>query len=114
MGDVKDSLKVKESKAPKRRRKLGEVLLEAGLLTQDQLTKALEDCARSGQRLGEYLVDQAIVSERDIASRLSHQLGYLFVDLTKETLNPGPRSPRSKAWKKRPGRRPSSGSAICS
>ena len=29
MGDVKDSLKVKESKAPKRRRKLGEVLLEA-------------------------------------------------------------------------------------
>src|SRR5437870_5882264 len=88
MGDVKDSLKVKESKAPKRRRKLGEVLLEAGLLTQDQLTKALEDCARSGQRLGEYLVDQAIVSERDIASRLSHQLGYLFVDLTKETLNP--------------------------
>src|SRR3989442_1513579 len=42
----------------------------------------------SGQRLGEYLVDQAIVSERDIASRLSHQLGYLFVDLTKETLNP--------------------------
>src|SRR5213593_2668955 len=88
MGDVKDSPKAKESRAPKRRRKLGEVLMEAGLLTQDQLTKALEESARSGQRLGEYLVDQAIVSERDIASRLSHQLGYLFVDLTKETLNP--------------------------
>src|SRR5213593_665112 len=88
MGDVKDSPKAKESRAPKRRRKLGEVLMEAGLLTQDQLTKALEASARSGQRLGEYLVDQAIVSERDIASRLSHQLGYLFVDLTKETLNP--------------------------
>ena len=88
MGDVKDSPKAKESRAPKRRRKLGEVLMEAGLLTQDQLTKALEECARSGQRLGEHLVDQGIVSERDIAWRLSHQLGYLFVDLTKETLNP--------------------------
>src|SRR5207245_36785 len=69
MGDVKDSPKAKESRAPKRRRKLGEVLLEAGLLTQDQLTKALEECARSGQRLGEHLVDQTIVSERDIAWR---------------------------------------------
>src|SRR2546429_10008711 len=88
MGDVKDSLKVKESKAPKRRRKLGEVLLEAGLLPQDQLTKALEDCARSGQRLGENLLYQAIVSERGIASRLSHQLGYPFVDPAKETHNP--------------------------
>src|SRR5207245_9467506 len=90
MGDVKDSPKAKESRAPKRRRKLGEVLLEAGLLTQDQLTKALEECARSGQRLGEDLVDPGIVSERDIAWGLSHQLGYLFVDLTKETLNPDP------------------------
>jgi len=88
MADVKDSPKAKESKAPKRRRKLGEVLIEAGLLTQDQLTKALQESARSGQRLGEYLVDQGIVSERDIAWRLSHQLGYHFVDLTKETLNP--------------------------
>src|SRR5439155_18553055 len=88
MGDVKDSLKAKESRAPKRRRKLGEVLIEAGLLTQDQLTKSLEECARSGQRLGEHLVDQAIVPEHDIAWRLSHQLGYLFVDLTKETPNP--------------------------
>src|SRR5438876_9304326 len=88
MGDVKDSPKAKESRAPKRRRKLGEVLLEAGPTSQDQLTKARKEGARSGQRRGEYPVDQAIVSERDIASRLSHQLGYLFVDLTKETLNP--------------------------
>src|SRR5437879_3501756 len=88
MADVKDSLKAEQSGAPKRRRKLGAVLMEAGLLTQDQLTKALEECARAGKRLGEYLVDQAIVSEHDIAWRLSHQLGYHFVDLTKEELNP--------------------------
>ena len=88
MGDVKDSLKAEESGAPKRRRKLGEVLIEAGLLSQDQLTNALVECARSGKRLGEYLVDQAIVSEHDITSCLSNQLGFLFVDLAKEDLNP--------------------------
>ena len=88
MGDVKDSLKAEESGAPKRRRKLGEVLIEAGLLSQDQLTTALVECAQSGKRLGEYLVDQAIVSEHDITSCLSNQLGFLFVDLTKEDLNP--------------------------
>jgi type IV pilus assembly protein PilB len=81
-------LKPEESGSPKRRRKLGEVLLEAGLLSQDQLTKALEECARSGKRLGEYLVDQGIVSERDLTSCLSNQLGFLYVDLAKEALNP--------------------------
>src|SRR2546428_200321 len=81
-------LKPEESGSPKRRRKLGQVLMEARLLSQDQLTKALEECARSGKRLGEYLVDQGIVSEHDLTSCLSNQLGFLFVDLAKEALNP--------------------------
>jgi len=88
MADVKESLKAEESGTPKRRRKLGEVLVEAGLLSQEQLDKALEECGKAGKRLGEYLVDQEIVSEHDIAWRLSHQLGYLFVDLGKEELKP--------------------------
>ena len=88
MSDVKETLHSEETASPKRRRKLGEVLVEAGLLSQEQLTKALEECAKVGKRLGEYLVDQELVSEHDIAWRLSHQLGYLFVDLTKEELNP--------------------------
>src|SRR5437899_3078542 len=79
-------LKLEESGSPKRRRKLGEVLVEAGLLSQEQLTKALEECALTGKRLGEYLVDQELVSEHDIAWRLSHQLGFLYVDLAKEEL----------------------------
>ena len=88
MENNKDTLKAEEPVAPRRRRKLGEVLLEAGLLSQDQLTKALEECVRSGKRLGEYLVDQAIVSEHGITSCLSNQLGFLLVDLAKEDLSP--------------------------
>jgi type IV pilus assembly protein PilB len=88
MENNKDTLKAEEPVTPRRRRKLGEVLMEAGLLSQDQLTRALEACGRSGIRLGDYLVDQAIVSEHDLTSCLSDQLGFLFVDLTKEKLNP--------------------------
>src|ERR1700687_5189016 len=88
MDDVKETLKAEESGVPKRRRKLGEVLLEAALLSQEQLDKALEECAKARKRLGEYLVEQNIVSEHESAWRLSHQLGYLFVDLDKEELNP--------------------------
>ncbi len=73
-----------DSGSQKRRRRLGEVLLDEGLLSQDQLTKALEEVTRTGKRLGEVLVAQDIVSEHDITWRLSHQLGYLFVDLTQE------------------------------
>jgi type IV pilus assembly protein PilB len=79
-------LKLEESGSPKRRRKLGEVLIEAGLLSQEQLDKALDECAKVAKRLGEYLVDQELVSEHDIAWRLSHQLGFLYVDLSKEEL----------------------------
>src|SRR5436853_2687267 len=46
------------------------------------------ECAQSGKRLGEYLVDQGIVSEHDLTSCLSNQLGFLFVDLAREALNP--------------------------
>src|SRR5437016_5164226 len=87
VSDVKESPKIEEAGSPKRRRKLGEVLLEAGLLTPDLLIKSLEECTKSGKRLGEYLVEQDIVTEQEIAWRLSHQLGYLFVDLTSEPLD---------------------------
>ena len=86
MGDAKETLNSEETASPKRRRKLGEVLVKAGLLSQEKLTKALEECAKAGKRLGEYLVDQELVSEHDIAWRLSHQLGFLYIDLAKEEL----------------------------
>ena len=56
-----------DSGSQKRRRRLGEVLLEGGLLSQDQLSKALEEGTRTGKRLGEVLAAQDIVSEYDIA-----------------------------------------------
>src|SRR5271157_1855830 len=59
----------------KRKKRLGEMLLEAGLLSEEQLKAALADQAKSGLRLGQFLIRQGIVSEGLIVDMLSRQLG---------------------------------------
>jgi len=58
----------------KRKKKLGEMLLEAGLLTEEQLGQALADHKKSNLKLGEFLVRQGVVSESQIIDVLSQQL----------------------------------------
>ena len=69
---------------PHRGKRLGEVLLERGLLTSTQLQEALAGQATSGQRLGEYLVDSGTLDERELAGALAHQFSLDVVDLRKE------------------------------
>ena len=88
MANSPESPKFEESRQPKRRRKLGEFLIEAELLTQAQLARALEECASTGKRLGEVLIVLNFVSEYDLTRCLSNTLGFRFVDLTQENLNP--------------------------
>lgn len=54
--------------------RLGEQLVQAGLLTAAQLDGALEGQRKSGKRLGEYLVDYGYVKEEDVAEVVSSQL----------------------------------------
>lgn len=88
MSDTKKPFTPEEAAAPKRRRKLGEILVEAGLLSREQLATALDECAKTGRRLGEYLVEQALIAEHDLAARLAQQLDFLYVDLAQTTLTP--------------------------
>jgi len=53
---------------------LGEMLLEAGLLTEEQLRQALGDHKKFGLKLGQFLVHQGIVSESEIVKLISRQL----------------------------------------
>lgn len=71
------------SSVPKQRKRLGEVLVERGLLSDAQLEEALAGQAGSGKRLGEYLVDTGTLEERDLASALADQFGLEVVDLRK-------------------------------
>ena len=50
------------------------MLVDNGLLTEEQLTKSLADQKKSGLKLGQYLARQAIVSEQAIIDLLSKQL----------------------------------------
>ena len=56
------------------RKRLGDMLIEAGLLTAEQLEESLKDKARGSMMLGEYLVSKGILKESQIVEFLSVQL----------------------------------------
>lgn len=58
--------------------KLGELLIKAGLISKDQLAKALEVQRGTSKRIGELLVELELTTEMDIAQALSKQLGIPF------------------------------------
>lgn len=66
----------------KTRKKIGEVLIEAGLITPDQLQESLEESKRTGVRLGQVLVKRRIISEADLIRSLSDQLDIPGLSLT--------------------------------
>ncbi len=56
------------------RKRLGELLVESGLLTDSQLEKALAGQKKEGVKLGQYLARQSIVSEMQICDLLCKQM----------------------------------------
>ena len=56
------------------RKKLGEILVEGGLLTQQQLDEALPFQKKSHLKLGQFLVREGIVNESQIVDLVSSQL----------------------------------------
>jgi type IV pilus assembly protein PilB len=68
--------------------KLGELLLKAQLINQQQLTKALEEQKSSGGKLGEILQRLGYVTEDDIIECLSHQFGVPSINLRHFEIDP--------------------------
>jgi type II secretory ATPase GspE/PulE/Tfp pilus assembly ATPase PilB-like protein len=61
--------------------RLGDILVEKGLLSKDDLAKALEIQQDEKTFLGQVLVDQGLVAESDLLETLSEQQGLNFVKL---------------------------------
>ncbi|HYO55779.1 protein kinase domain-containing protein [Archangium sp.] len=61
------------------RRKLGEMLVASGKLSEAQLKGALERQKRTGGRIGELLVAEGLIIEEDVVRCLSEQGGISFV-----------------------------------
>jgi type IV pilus assembly protein PilB len=56
-------------------RRLGELLIERGLVSAEQLEEALRSRNDPRERLGQALVRQGVLTERDVAELLAHQFG---------------------------------------
>jgi MSHA biogenesis protein MshE len=67
--------------------RLGDLLIQQKLITQDQLAFALDQQKRSGRKLGRVLVDNAFVTEDHISEALAKQLNIPFINLKYFNIN---------------------------
>ena len=67
--------------------KIGELLLYAGKITQEQLDIALVEQSKTNAKLGEIIVAEGWLSSEDIVDALEFQLGFPRVDLSKYEIN---------------------------
>jgi type II secretory ATPase GspE/PulE/Tfp pilus assembly ATPase PilB-like protein len=67
---------------------LGEMLIEEGLLTQDQLKQAQEEQVREGGDLREILINHNWIKAQDLAAVLSVHFNLPFIDLQRHKIQP--------------------------
>ena len=68
--------------------RLGDLLIREGLITKDQLDKALQEQKSNGQRLGYNLVKMGFVQETEITKMLARQYRMPAVDLARFEVDP--------------------------
>lgn len=70
------------------RKKLGDILVAAGIISDTQLSEALRVQTQGKKKLGEVLVDLGHVTEQEIINVLSRQLGIATIDLDEVFIDP--------------------------
>jgi type II secretory ATPase GspE/PulE/Tfp pilus assembly ATPase PilB-like protein len=68
-------------------RQIGDILVEKGLVTPDELQRALAEQERTGEFLGLALIKMGCISEEQLLRSLSEQLNIPFVDLEQLTID---------------------------
>jgi MSHA biogenesis protein MshE len=68
--------------------RLGEILVQQGLLTEDKLKLALDSQKRSGRKLGRVVIEQGYVTEEQISKALARQFQTSFIDLKHYDVKP--------------------------
>ncbi|MHB0975699.1 MAG: GspE/PulE family protein [Candidatus Aquicultorales bacterium] len=69
-----------------RRKRIGEILIQAGVIDEEQLVQAL--AGQNGSFLGSTLIKMGYASERDIAVALASQLNLEFIDVASFQVDP--------------------------
>jgi len=70
------------------KKKIGELLLEKGLLSPQQLEEGLKEQALSGRRLGEILVDRGRITEEQLIDTVSERLSIPRITLPLMVIDP--------------------------
>jgi type IV pilus assembly protein PilB len=67
---------------------LGTLIFRAGLLPAETIENALEEGVKTGRRLGEILIERGLLQEEDLTRLLAGQKGLPFVSLRSEPIDP--------------------------
>lgn len=76
---IKDFFHIAGVGIMQKRKRFGEILVEAKVLTEETLATALEKQRGSGKALGQVLEEMGLVTEQNIATTLARQFGYKTV-----------------------------------
>uniref|UniRef100_C5D5I9 Type II secretion system protein E n=1 Tax=Geobacillus sp. (strain WCH70) TaxID=471223 RepID=C5D5I9_GEOSW len=87
-------------KKKQERKRLGDLLVEAGLITEEQLEEALKEKA-PGQKLGDALLQRGYITEQQLIEVLEFQLGIPHVSLYRYPIDPKVTNLISKEFAKR-------------
>src|SRR3954453_22305813 len=74
--------------SPRPKLRIGEVLVQEGLLSEAQLKKALIEQQSSGRPLGEMLMEQGVISGATLVQMLARNLGVPGVQLRHGLIDP--------------------------
>jgi len=85
---VQEKIKELKVRLANKKVRLGAVLVETGLLSEENLEAALKIQKETKHRLGEILVDNGLVQESDMVTILSELMGFPYVELSTMLLDP--------------------------
>lgn len=69
------------------RKRLGDLLIEEGIVTAEQIEQALDNQQSSGRKLGDTLISMGFLSEQQMLQFLSQQLDIPLVDLNRVSVD---------------------------
>jgi len=70
-----------------KKKKLGDILIDAGVINKDQLDLALKVQMENGKKLGETLIELDFTTEAEIAEALHKQFNYDYVKLSERRID---------------------------
>lgn len=70
------------------KKRLGDLLVENGIISQEQLQEALAEQRKTKRRLGDLLISQGYITEQQLIEVLEFQLGIPHVSLFKYNIDP--------------------------